>query len=109
MLGGGEVNKAYPIQQLAERCSGSGLVVCQEAARQVWKCFFDNGIVRIHPQGCALNDSEGPQDESKVGGDVNGVIPGQLIQRNGHLRNPTSTPVSCVATAMLHTALTFAW
>lgn len=90
----GSGDEAYPVQQLAEGCPGTGLIVCQEASRQVWEGFFDYGIVRIHPQGSSLNDAEGPKYKRKVGRDVNGVVSGQLIQGNRNLRILGSTPFS---------------
>ncbi len=69
----------HPIEELMEGSAGAGVVVSEEAPGEVGEALLDDGVGRIDAQSDPLNHAECPQDEGKVGGDLEGEAHRQLI------------------------------
>ena len=73
------------------------MVVNQQPPRQVGEALLYDGILWVHPEGNALNHAEGPQDEGKVGWDLERVVSRKAIQLCSDLQQ-----MSCGTQAMQH-------
>ena len=61
---------SHRIEELLQGRARARMVVREQAARDVREALLHDAVLRVHAQRDALDDAERPQDQRKVGGDL---------------------------------------